>query len=256
MFIDSRSKRFLIVALSISGLVHLVIILFSAQLPAFNPEHPQVRQPVEVSLINPSELQRLKTVGVANGAKHFSMPTKPQAPKPTAKKEISHKKNTEGLSLSSIAQTTRSSTLSDGQDPRDELRSRFESVNVNAFNIHFEPPEGVKESELNHTEQIFYGFYKRVYESYLSSFVKAWQHFQLTSPIRAQWQNSAQTLIGQVQYDNQGNIDRIKFLKGSDDSHYQELFEETLRGINALPNPPQQLVKKDGRFTVYYQLFL
>jgi hypothetical protein len=255
MLTDSRSKRFLLVALSVSGLVHLVIILFSAHLPTFTTIHPQVRKPVEVSLMDSSELKRWKTVGITGGVKHFSMPLKPQSA--TAKKKIiARKKISEGLSLSSIAHASTSSAISRGPDPRDELRSRFDSVNVNAFNIRFEPPEGVNENELNHTEQIFYGFYKRVYESYLSSFVRAWQHFLLTSPIRAQWRNSPQTLIGQVQYDNQGNINRVKFLKGSDDSHYQELFEETLRGINALPNPPQQLVKKDGLFTVYYQLFL
>ena len=43
-------------------------------------------------------------------------------------------------------------------------------------------------------------------------------------------------------------------MRWSDDDGVQELFQNTLEGINALPNPPRALIQNKDQFSIYYRL--
>ncbi len=61
-------------------------------------------------------------------------------------------------------------------------------------------------------------------------------------------------MTGRVTFDIDGNIVSIKMLKWSGDDNIQKLFEETLKSIRSMPNPPNGLITNDKEFIIYYQL--
>jgi hypothetical protein len=146
---------------------------------------------------------------------------------------------------------------------KDDLMTQLGPGTVNAklanksdFQIHFETPEGIDEDELNSAEKKYYSFQKRTFESYFHSFLKSYNtrlrsHPQLKAPL----QRERHALTGRVTFDEQGNIVSIKILKWSKSDEVQELFEETLKSIRSLPNPPKSLLFKESKeFNIYYQL--
>lgn len=135
--------------------------------------------------------------------------------------------------------------------------SRAEVLKRTGFNLHFEPPEGVSEDELNSVEKIFYSFQKRTFTTYVQSFLSTYQQKIINKPqIRAALKTERHLLTGKIDFDKEGNIMRIKILRSSPSDEIHELFEETLKGIRSLPNPPKDLVEKREQFTIYYQLHI
>jgi hypothetical protein len=123
------------------------------------------------------------------------------------------------------------------------------------FNIQFEPPEGVSEDELNSQEKRYYSFQKRTYVSYVNSFLKTYQSLLLKRPnIRQPLQKERHILTGRIIFDKEGHIVSIKILKSTANDDIHDLFESTLKEIRKLPNPPDDLVRTPGNFTIYYQL--
>ncbi len=135
--------------------------------------------------------------------------------------------------------------------------SRAEVLKRTGFNLHFEPPEGVSEDELNSVEKIFYSFQKRTFTTYVQSFLSTYQQKVINTPqLRNALSTEKHLLTGKIDFDKEGNIMRIKILRSSQSDEVHELFEETLKGINSLPNPPKDLVEKREQFTIYYQLHI
>lgn len=123
------------------------------------------------------------------------------------------------------------------------------------FNMQLEPPEGVSEDELNSMEKIFYSFQKRTFRSYVGSFLKTYRQILLERPsVKGTLQTEPHRLSARVIFDSSGNIVSIKILRSSHNDDIHDLFETTLRDIRKLPNPPKDLLSKDGEFTIYYQL--
>lgn len=133
--------------------------------------------------------------------------------------------------------------------------TRAEVLKRTGFNLHFEPPEGVTEDELNSVEKIFYSFQKRTFTTYVTSFLSTYQQKIINKPqLRTALQSERHLLTGKIDFDREGNILRIKILRSSPSDEVHQLFEETLKGIQGLPNPPKALVEKREQFTIYYQL--
>ncbi len=133
--------------------------------------------------------------------------------------------------------------------------TRSEVLKRTGFNLHFEPPEGISEDELNTVEKIFYSFQKRTFISYVNAFVATYQDKLLNAPqIRRALQSERHLLTGKIDFDKEGNILRIKILRSSHNDEVHDLFEKTLREIRTLPNPPKALIEKKDQFTIYYQL--
>tara|TARA_R110002072_G_scaffold64203_1_gene159051 strand:- start:23330 stop:24268 length:939 start_codon:yes stop_codon:yes gene_type:complete len=132
---------------------------------------------------------------------------------------------------------------------------RAQIIKNTGFNVHFEPPEGVSEDELNTAEKMFYGFQKRTFIAYLNSFVSTYQETLLKNPrLKSELKTANHLLTGKIIFDELGNIIKIQILRSSPSDEIHALFEETLKEIRKLPNPPQDLLKNRKTFTIYYQL--
>jgi len=133
--------------------------------------------------------------------------------------------------------------------------TRAEILKSTGFNLHFEPPEGVPEDELNSVEKIFYSFQKRTFIGYVNSFMSSYQdtlnHYpQIQNALRSE----RHLLTGKVTFDKEGNIMRIRILRSSQNDEIHRLFETTLRNIRSLPNPPKAIIENRDQFDIYYQL--
>ncbi|MBT3585697.1 MAG: hypothetical protein HN509_12400 [Halobacteriovoraceae bacterium] len=130
-----------------------------------------------------------------------------------------------------------------------------QAIQNTGFDIKFEPPEGVSEDELNSMEKIYYSFQRRTFETYVTSFLKTYRTMLLRRPqIKRPLKEKIHVLTGRVIFDKDGNIISIKIIRSSADDDVHDLFEDTLKEMRALPNPPKDLVRKDGQFSIYYQL--
>lgn len=125
------------------------------------------------------------------------------------------------------------------------------------LNILFEVPEGVDPSNLNRKEMVFYGFRKRIAESFVSSLLNSYQKFKVENPhIKIPERNSNEHLMGKVTYDRNGNIKVIRFVKWSQLDNTQEFFDKVLKELKTLPNPPKDILNSSEEFNVYYSLLI
>ena len=145
--------------------------------------------------------------------------------------------------------------------PRDKLREfgvlqdTANAIKNTEFNVSVRPPKGISEDQLNSTEKIYYAFQKRVYESYVRSFISTYRDFMRTMPyLKGRLQKEKHIMTGRVTFDKKGNIISIKMLKWSFDDNIQNIFEETLKGIRKMPNPPSDFLEGEETFVIYYQL--
>lgn len=133
--------------------------------------------------------------------------------------------------------------------------TQAEVLNNTGFNLHFEPPEGIPEDELNSAEKIFYSFQKRTFMGYVNSFLSSYQSALTKHPaIQNALTSERHLLTGRITFDKEGNIVRIKILRSSANDEIHRLFEETLLNIRSLPNPPQAIIEDKDEFNIYYQL--
>lgn len=131
------------------------------------------------------------------------------------------------------------------------------AISGKGFNIQFDPPEGITEDELNSVEKIFYSFQKRTFETYVNSFVKTYHDVIRSSPIlKSHLNNERHRLNGRVTFDSDGNILAVKIMRSSQSDAVHKLFEKTLDQMRAIPNPPKDLIQKDGTFSIYFSLYI
>lgn len=192
--------------------------------------------------------------------KNMKEPVPKEVQRTILKKEI--KAAEEGVPLTSLRSSQAIENFKKQEIIRRDLSKSLgtqsrdaEILSRTGFNLHFEPPEGVSEDELNSVEKIFYSFQKRTFISYMNSFLSTYQQTLLTKPqIQSTLRNDRHLLTGKIDFDKEGNILRIKILRSSHDDDVHALFEKTLREIRTLPNPPKALIEKREQFTIYYQL--
>ncbi len=133
--------------------------------------------------------------------------------------------------------------------------TRAEILKSTGFNLHFEPPEGIPEDELNSMEKIFYSFQKRTFMGYVNSFMSSYLDTLNHSPqIQNVLRGERHLLTGRITFDKEGNIVRIKILRSSQNDELHRLFENTLTNIRSLPNPPKAIIEDKDQFNIYYQL--
>lgn len=251
-------------------------------------------KPLRVETIRREDLKKFRTVGVKGGKKNlFTMPTKgdPNSKKrvegkgkikvkKTPSNQLSFKnlKPNEKISVKKRSLNTSDLKIKRNQNialpkvtvqsvqrqkviKKDLMRqlgpgtTNARIANKSDFRVHFETPEGVKEDELNSVEKIFYSFQKRSFETYFHAFLKSYNERIRTHPaLKKPLQNEAHSLTGRVTFDKEGNIVSIKIMRWSKNDEVQDLFEQTLKEIRSLPNPPKALLGKQEEFNIYYQL--
>jgi hypothetical protein len=284
-------KKLLIPAL-ISVVLHLTFMAYAGFLLPNSLGKMTIaesQKPIEVASISQEELKRIRTVGIKNGAKEFQSkvpPAKRQSPPPPQKlgleelapsQDVSHIRPTKTAPSKRVLNEPNEAnpfrvTVAESSGPRQVEVMRRQKMKDNiieqmplasdeqmllkntGMDVHFEPPEGVSEDELNSTEKIYYSFQKRTFVSYVNSLITSYNRMVLSRPqLKQILMSETHSLTGRVTFDREGNIVSIKIIQSSLRDEVHRLFEETLKEIKNLPNPPKDFIKDDG-FTIYYQL--
>lgn len=134
---------------------------------------------------------------------------------------------------------------------------RAAALNNTDVLVNLEVPEGVDQDELNKYELMFYSFQKRTATGYINNFYKHLDKFQRENPhMTFPMTESKQTMTGRVTYDNKGNITQIKMIRWSNEARLQDFFENVLKDMDTLHNPPQALWEKNGEFSIFFSLVL
>ena len=138
------------------------------------------------------------------------------------------------------------------------LRQSLDALQSSQLKVAFIPPRGVKVSQLNQWEQVFYSFNLRIHEVYANSLVTSHINYIKQNPhaFHQGFLPSAEILRAIVRFDHLGNMQKINVLRWSQNDDIQNIFLKSLENIKAIPNPPQSLVKNHRHFDLYFNLIV
>lgn len=128
------------------------------------------------------------------------------------------------------------------------------TLSKSLMNMQVEVPEGVAADELNQFELQFYGFQKRLVSKYLNSIELQVREYEKRFSMKTLGVAGKHTMTGRVTFDSDGNIKQIKMVRWTQADKLQSLFEDILKSMIALPNPPKMLRNSNGEFVVFYTL--
>lgn len=120
--------------------------------------------------------------------------------------------------------------------------------------VSIEVPEGIEPDELNKYELMFYGFQKRTAINYINSILSNLDDFQKTHPNYKLPVEARILMTARVTYDPEGNVMQIKMIRWTHVNELQDLFENVVKEIDQLHNPPKALWEKQGEFSMFYTL--
>jgi hypothetical protein len=257
-------EKYLIFFVLVSILFHFVVLNIRIPKP---PQAPLISKSKTFTLrkITPKTLAKLKTAGVKNGHKDFSLaPGRSSLSIASLRPQLSKRPilKQDKLSSSKIGTFKKTGNLSFTQNKSMlEIKNWPVAANIpKAFgntnvNIGFDTPQGVSFDQLNSIEKRFYSFNKRSFETYISSLIKSLQILIREKPYLNYKRFSGNyTLIGKLSFNREGETISTRFLKMTGEEDIQQLFENTLMEIRSIPNPPKELISKNGTFSIYYKL--
>jgi hypothetical protein len=120
--------------------------------------------------------------------------------------------------------------------------------------VSIEVPDGIHPDELNEYELKFYSFQKRTAINYINSILKNLNKFQKKYPHYKIPSAGRITMTARVTYDPEGNVQQIKMIRWTHINEVQGLFEDIVKEIDQLHNPPRDLWEKQGEFSMFYTL--
>lgn len=120
--------------------------------------------------------------------------------------------------------------------------------------VSIEVPDGIKPDELNEYELMFYGFQRRTAINYINSILKNLDKFQKKYPNYKIPTTGRITMTARITYDPEGNVQQIKMIRWTHINELQNLFEDIVKNIDQLHNPPKALWEKQGEFSMFYTL--
>ncbi len=126
------------------------------------------------------------------------------------------------------------------------------TLSKSLMNMQVEVPEGVKMDELNEFELQFYGFQKRMMEKYVNAIMLNVRDYEKRYSMPVLMPDGKHVMTGRVTFDAEGNIKQIKMLRWTQADKLQAMFEEILKSMMTLPNPPKMLRNSQGEFVVFY----
>ncbi len=120
--------------------------------------------------------------------------------------------------------------------------------------VSIEVPDGIEPDELNEYELMFYGFQKRTAINYVNSILRNLDRFQKKYPNYRIPTTGRITMTARITYDPEGNVQQIKMIRWTHVNELQNLFEDIVKNIDQLHNPPKALWEKNGEFSMFYTL--
>jgi hypothetical protein len=251
-------------------LVHVLFFSFKGlpeiNLTFFNKEEPtvlKVRQ-VKTSKVEHSHLRPVDSV----------LQKKPQTPPkaPTTLKDLGADR---GMDVAKIPRPgSRPDILSakkainaislKGKDFKDYAKSSSGGFSISALDagtnkvsdavVSIEVPDGIEPDELNKYELMFYSFQKRTAINYANSILKNLDKFNKRYPNYKLTDNSRIMMTARLTYDEKGNVKQIKMIRWTHVNEIQNFFEDVVKGIDQLHNPPKALWEKQGEFSMFFTL--
>lgn len=138
---------------------------------------------------------------------------------------------------------------------KDEIVGGADILSSKRVALNFEVPNGKNADELNDSQLKLYGFLRRGAIKYVNSISSEIKDFELKNPhLQFPLVETKQTLTGRLVYDNQGNLKQIKMVRWSNNDKLQGFFENVLKRLENLQNPPKELWAESGEFTVFVTL--
>ena len=201
------------------------------------------------------QINKKKELSLSDLAAQFdSVSTGQAAPTkdPTSDEEGLRKKSYKGLTYKgrTMRQSMKMSQASlVPPSVRNQLQNAFSQIQIDR--------ENVNTDELNKDELVFYSFFNRVGEAYMHAFVEEINAYQKRYPSKKYslpFPEEPTEVIAEITYDENGDILRIKTLRWSDVGYFQDFFMNVMQALDALPNPPEELIKSDGTFSIKYSL--
>ncbi len=212
--------------------------------PKKNDDRAEKKDPRKPEALSLSDLSLAQTQKVAPSQRPG---TRPQVAmeKPKAISAISLR----GKEIQEFMKSSPTSSVSG--DPRASKLSASDIL------VNLEVPEGVEADELNKYELMFYGFQRRTAINYINAFYKNLDKFQRENPhLNFPMTDSKQVMTGRLTYDEKGNIKQIKMIRWSNEDRLQGFFENVLKEMDTLQNPPQALWKKTGEFSIFFSFII
>ncbi len=133
-------------------------------------------------------------------------------------------------------------------------RSNFGGAGINDAVVSMEVPDGVEIDELNKYELMFYSFQRRTALNYANSIMKNLNKFSRENPHYKFDPNSSIVMTARLTYDELGNVKQIKMIRWTHVDKVQNFFEDVVKGIDQLHNPPKALWEKSGEFSMFFTL--
>lgn len=133
-------------------------------------------------------------------------------------------------------------------------RQNLGGAGVNDAVVSLEVPDGVEPDELNKYELMFYSFQRRTALNYAGSIMKNLNKFARENPNYKFDPNSNIIMTARLTYDEKGNVKQIKMIRWTHIDKVQNFFEDVVKGIDQLHNPPKALWEKSGEFSMFFTL--
>jgi hypothetical protein len=139
------------------------------------------------------------------------------------------------------------------QDPM--LSGAAHVLNSKRIALNFELPQGKNLDELNESELKLYSFLRRGAIKYVNSLSAEIKEFEMKNPhLQFPLTDAKQVLTGRMVFDKQGNLKQIKMVRWTNVGKLQSFFENVLKRLDTLQNPPQELWAQDGEFAIFVTL--
>ena len=139
------------------------------------------------------------------------------------------------------------------QDPM--LQGAANVLNSKHIALNFELPQGKDLDELNESELKLYSFLRRGAIKYVNSISAEIKEFELKNPhLHFPLTDAKQVLTGRMVFDKEGNLKQIKMVRWTNVGKLQSFFENVLKRIDTLQNPPKELWAQEGEFAIFVTL--
>lgn len=208
--------------------------------------------------INDLSLKDLSTASTPNQA----VASAPKVQRPGSRPEVAAEKKTlSAISLKGkeIKEFMRDSSSASVASSAAQLSGdpRTRSLNNSDILVNLEVPEGVNPDELNKYELMFYSFQRRTAINYVNSFYKNLDKFQRENPhLQFPLTENKQVMTGRMTFDEKGNVKQIKMIRWTNVDRLQSFFEDVLKDMDTLHNPPKPLWSQTGEFSIFFSLVI